>query len=633
MKQESRRRARRRKAVPQSPPSTVPAASGADWSGPAAAAVLLLVALALYAGSLGNPLVFDDAALVDPATLRAAAAFPPDRPQRWLSQLSFGWTYAVAGADWYWHRLLNVLLHAATAAALFGSLARLFGAILKEPGARWFAFYGAVLFLVHPVAVYGVAYLVERSIVMATLFSLLSLRCVAEGLLRGSTAWLFGAAACYFLAVYSKEHAIMLPALAAALTVLLRGHSRASPRQFAIPAAVFAAIGLLVAYQARTLAGAPYEPFAADAIGTFAVQDSGFEPRLAYPLSVINQAWLYFRYLFAWLIPWPGWLSVDLRVPLAQHLLAWPQTAGFVAWLAYPVLAAMLLRRGGRLGLAGFGLLSPWLLALTEFAVVRIQEPFVLYRSYLWMAGFWAILPALLMPVAPKIRHVLVACACVVLCAASLERLRTFSSALRLWDDVVEKNTGVPGLLVERGYVNRGMARFDLGEREAALTDFERAIALNDRYPDALIGRASVHLAAARPAQALADLDLALSLDPSYASAWDKRCVTLSELGRTKEARADCERAIFLDPRNADALVNTGALYQKLGLAEAAADRYREALAVNPSHGTANNNLGVLLLNAGRRDEIVRDYLVRGCNAGIAVSCDILKRSRRGPSP
>ena len=47
-----------------------------------------------------------------------------------------------------------------------------------------------------------------------------------------------------------------------------------------------------------------------------------------------------------------------------------------------------------RLGLAGFALLSPWLLALTEFATVRAQEPLVLYRSYLWMSVLPAALPA-----------------------------------------------------------------------------------------------------------------------------------------------------------------------------------------------------------------------------------------------
>lgn len=594
-----------------------------------AAAVLLLAALALYGGSLRNPLLFDDALLANPATLKAYAAFPLDLRLRWLSNLSFGWTHAVAGTDWYWHRLVNVALHAATAAALFGFLARLFTVTLEETGARWLAFYGAILFLLHPVAVYGVAYLVERSIVMATLFSLISLRCVLEGLLRGSTAWFLAAAAAYLLAVSSKEHAVMLPAVAAALVMLSGGTAGAGLRRLAVPALIFGFIGLAVAFQARTLIGATYEPFSGGAIASLAERSRDFDPRFAYPLSVINQAWLFFRYLLAWVLPWPGWMSVDLRTAVPVQLVAWPQTIGFIAWLAYPLAAVALLRRGGRLGLAGLGLLGTWLLALTEMGVVRIQEPFVLYRSYLWMALFFAVLPALFWRVPPRSRHAIVAVACAALAAAALDRLGTFSSDLRLWDDVVRKNGDSRVHLVERGYVNRGLARFDLGQREAALADFERAIALNDRYPDAWVGRASVHLNAGRPAQALADLDRALALDNRYVSAWDKRCVAQSELGRLEPARADCERAIALDPVSADALVNTGAVYQKLGLAEAAADSYRRALAVDPAHGAANYNLGVLLLSAGRRDEIVRGHIVRGCNAGIAGACDILRRSQR----
>ena len=44
------------------------------------------------------------------------------------------------------------------------------------------AFFGAAWFLVHPVSVYGVAYLAERSIVLATLFSLIALWFLLQGI-------------------------------------------------------------------------------------------------------------------------------------------------------------------------------------------------------------------------------------------------------------------------------------------------------------------------------------------------------------------------------------------------------------------------------------------------------------------
>ena len=56
----------------------------------------------------------------------------------------------------------------------------------------------------------------------------------------------------------------------------------------------------------------------------------------------------------------------------------------------HPLLPVTLIWRGGRLGLLGFALLAPWLLFATELSAVRIQEQFVLYRSYLWMAPAFA---------------------------------------------------------------------------------------------------------------------------------------------------------------------------------------------------------------------------------------------------
>src|SRR5262249_17274884 len=149
------------------------------------------------------------------------------------------------------------------------------------------------------------------------------------------------------------------------------------------------------------------------------------------------------RYLLAWLVPWPGWMSADLRVPVPGELLAWPQAAGFVLWLAYPVCAALLIRRGGRAGLAGLRMLAPWLLALTGIAGARVQGPFVLYRSYLWMPLLFAALPALLWRLPRLSRHAPVGVACVALAGASIERLATFRSPLALWDDAVRKNADV----------------------------------------------------------------------------------------------------------------------------------------------------------------------------------------------
>lgn len=213
-----RRNARR---AASTPPPANPAAPAAGPAFALGAAILIAAALLLYWSALRHPLVFDDHHLTEYALKTRYAQAASWFGLRWFSDASFGWIYALSGKDMFFQRLAYVLLHAMAGAVLFGFLARLFGAVLEDPRSRWFAFVGAILFVVHPVAVYGVAYLMERSIVLATLFALLSLWAVLEGLLRRSPGWWIAAAVAYYLAVFSKEHAIMVPAVAAALVLLV----------------------------------------------------------------------------------------------------------------------------------------------------------------------------------------------------------------------------------------------------------------------------------------------------------------------------------------------------------------------------------------------------------------------------
>lgn len=477
---------------------------------PAAAALL-------YAGTWSYPRIFDDLtyALPGGASLH-----------RWLSHE----TFRLLGPNLALERSANIALHAATAMVLFGFLCRLFQIVIAN--ARGVAFFGALAFAVHPVAVYGVAYLTQRSIIMATLFSLAALWCVLEALQRRSAGWYAGAAALYGLAIFSKEHAVMLPAVALALVYLVRGPSR--PLAIAAGATVVSALIALI--MARAFVGSAYEPF---------VQDVG---AAAYPLSVLNQASLFFRYLGTWLAPCPCWMSVDLRVAFPRELVGW-HTPGLLAFVAYPVAASYLLKRGGAAGLAGFGLLFPWLLALTEFAAVRAQEPFVLYRSYLWMSGLPAALPLIVGRLGPGVRNIVLVAVCLVLAAIARERIETFSDPFKLWDDAVRKNNDVSAPYVERAYINRGDLHRAGGRPRAALLDFDRAIALNPRVAEGYVGRATVRLDLKRPDEALPDLDRALELDPNHASARAKRCFARSFMGFPRaDVLAECELARKLRP-------------------------------------------------------------------------------------
>lgn len=518
--------------------------------------LLLLSVLALYFDSLHAPFVFDDLDFFEgPETYAQYGHTYFSFDVRWLSYATFGWTINWFGLDVFWLRLGNVALHAANAIILFFLLRRLFQAVLidngtlkdVQPSLAWLAFFGALIFALHPVSVYGTAYIVERSILMATLFVLLMLLAYLEGLLRGGWHWMLAAALCYFAAIYSKEHSIAAPGLALILTVLIRKPSWALIRQIApyyILTALFAIILLL---SVKGILGHVYEPNATGMLDLSAQKQGLTGSSNLYLLSILTQSFLFFKYLWLWLLPNPAWMSVDMREPFASSYLSWPYTLGLVGFLAYPCIAVWLLLKRGSQGLLGFALLFPWILYMTELSTVRIQEPFVLYRSYLWMPGLFAALPAIFSWLAPKRMFTLLGVICLMLLPLTLNRLDTFSSKFLLWNDaekLVRDRPNVSG--TERIYYNRGTELGILKRYEEAIDDFSKAIAV---YPvlDYFYGdRATAYYFIGRYQEALSDYNKAIVLNPYNAKSYYGRAMTYRTLGEFNAAQEDLKKSCAL---------------------------------------------------------------------------------------
>ncbi|MDH4284117.1 MAG: tetratricopeptide repeat protein [Gallionellaceae bacterium] len=573
--------------------------------------ILMAAIVLLYGYSLWNPLVFDDKPFFTEATLKNYGTSLFRFDFRWFSYASFGWTYDLFGLNWFWYRAGNLALHALTCIILFVFFQRLMASTVQsaQPGLQssWPAFFAVIIFALHPVAVYGVAYLVERSIIMATLFGVASLICYLEGLNRGKTSWFIGSAVCYFLAVFSKEHSVMIPAVAAALTLLLHKPSFSIVKKVWLPFLLYAAIGLLIILRSKGVLGTPYEPFAAEMLAQMSDRQADIKIENAHALSAITQGYLFFKYLLLWAIPYTGWMSVDIRQPFAAQIMSWPELAGFVAFLAYPLLALRLLLKGGRIGLLGFALLSPWLLFLTELSSVRIQEPFVLYRSYLWMSVLPLALLAFMDLMPKKAVPVLFSVLALIVAALAWNRLDTFSSNLKLWSDVIVKNQDEKLLGVERGYNNRGFAHLEAEQLQEAQSDFNKAIVLNPRYPEGHLNIANMNFRQGRIEEAVQGYNKAISFRPNYSEAYLNRGVAYLQAGRHTEAISDFDRILQINSRNEDAYLNRGITYMRLGKTQEALDDIGEAIKLNPKMANAYMNRGILDAMRGRAEFALAD--------------------------
>ena len=153
---------------------------------------LLLLCVALYGTGLGGELIFDSAEVLSGSSLAQLgltefihwrnAVFssntgPSGRP---ISMLSFALNYAVFNTlSPFTLKLVNLLIHCLMGGLVFGFLRRLLSTAttlnLSQRRAEWVALTAAGLWLLHPLHVSSVLYVVQRMEQLSALFSLLGL--------------------------------------------------------------------------------------------------------------------------------------------------------------------------------------------------------------------------------------------------------------------------------------------------------------------------------------------------------------------------------------------------------------------------------------------------------------------------
>ena len=100
-----------------------------------------------------------------------------------------------------------------------------------------------------------------------------------------------------------------------------------------------------------------------------------------------------------------------------------------------------------------------------------------------------------------------------------------------------------------RAFFNRGRAWSDQGQHDKAIRDFDEAIRIDPRYPEAFNNRGIALGGKGQRDRAIQDFDEAIRIDPNYAIALHNRALALRALGRMVEADADVARARQAGPR------------------------------------------------------------------------------------
>ena len=564
-------------------------------------AVLFLLALAVYAPTLGHQFVYDDRALIEqnPLVTRLSAIpslFVSDlwsgigasrsadgaieeaagkqeyRRYRPLLMASYALNYAVDGVNPLGYHLVNVLLHAVVSVLLY--------LVALEVGwSQIGAFVASALFAVHPLHTEPVAWVAGRPEMMMAVGVLGALWCH----LRGRQA---GAVALFTLGLFSKEQAVVLPALVV-LADACQGRIAWPGRAFW--PAIFRRYGsyllvlvLFLALRTAVLGGFQPAPYA------FAENPLEHVEGAVWLLNVLKMAGHYL-----WLSLWPAALSIDYSynaLPLATTPLDPGVLWAGAAWGSLMGLGIWGWRRDRRMSSA---------VGLTVLSFLPVAN--------------------LLMPVGSPIAERLF--------YLPLSGLCLLMGLLSEWISTV---TGRPGRRLTRTMIlglgvavvlaltARTIVRLQDWKTSEAL--FRSAVAVVPTSARAHFLLGSELLGKSEPkalVEGVKEFEGALNIYPDYvrgnavfANNWG---VTLMKLGRYEESRAALESAIAKRPGWADPYQHLGFVYMKLGQSEKAIETWRTDLTLAPDDMLVRLRLSRLLLQLGRYEEGLAE-----ANAGLA---------------
>ncbi len=173
-----------------------------------------------------------------------------------------------------------------------------------------------------------------------------------------------------------------------------------------------------------------------------------------------------------------------------------------------------------------------------------------------------------------------------------------FADAVALFEKALRVMPSSPS-----AHASKGMAHFNLGQRDPALLHSKRAVALAPDVLASWLQLAQVHALRGEHERALEALAHAEQLDPSERLVQLRSMESLVALGRGDEAEARAERAVALDPQDAALRQRIADAWEKAGDSQRAARAYLAALALAPASKRSHMHAAVHLARGGRSVE------------------------------
>jgi len=591
-------------------------------------ALLVIFGVIIYANTLHSPFYLDDLhAIKDNSFIRmkeisgrnivdAAMGYGRNRP---VAKLSFGFNYYFDQYNMVGYHLVNIFIHITTGILLFFFLKITLALFNQQTDAARklnpitvisLSFFTALLWLVNPVQIQSVTYIVQRMNSMGAMFYILSLLLYAKGRIaqqqtsreldsgpqkdgkkRHSKSYYFWFAGCFMagvLALGSKESTALLPVF----IFLYEWYffqdlsQKWFKRQLKYLLAVVILIGFLAGMYLEFDPSKKFTLLRDYALGEFTMGE-----------RLLTQTRVVIYYLSLIFYPNPSRLNLDHDFPLSYSLFN-PFTT-FLSLIILVGLIALGLYLARKQRLISFCIF--WFLGnlVIESSVIPLALIFE-HRIYMpSMLVFLLIVILFYRTIKPAWLTAVIACAVVAVCSYwTYERNKIWQDHISLWTDCAKKSPNKP-----RPYSNLGQVLTRQERYDEALPNFLKAIQINPNFVEAQYNLGILYEKQGEVNKALEQYRQAVQVSPNFVNAYNNLGVVLLKQDKTDEAIKYLQQALQINPSLASAHINMGLALSNQDKLNDAVVHYNKALQISSNLPKAQFQLGAALVNLGRTEQ------------------------------
>lgn len=584
--------------------------------------LIIVMGLVVYANSLKGAFVYDDQIWIGENNSIAgwenlqkiftsnigAGAGRKYNFYRPLLSLTLMADYSLGGADVRVYHLTNVLFHISVALCIYWLVNILFSQNLLS-------LLSALFFVVHPIHTEAVSYISGRGDPMCVFFLLLTfIFYIKQPRPRVVSAFLISA--CYLLAIFSKENAVILPFLILMYHCFFGGFKFNRFLEIGVITLIYAILRSTVLY--FPAASTEVHSTLLERIPGFFVAITNYTRLLIFPFNLHME---YGDFLFS------------LNNPKALF--------GILILFSAIVYAFKSVKKDR---LVSFSIAWFLVALFPESNIYRINAYMYEHWLYLPSIGFFLILANYLSWAYNNRKLKIFAVMTIVGLLFFYSYLTTKQNAY--WRDPVSfyQRTLQYSPFSARLYNNLALLYSSSGDKEEAIKLFKKAISINPKYSEAYnnlavvytdIGKYAVAIELYKKAiavnpdaieidlagaysnlgnaygkagqydEAVAIFKKAIEMNPNLASTYNNLAIVYQQMGDYEEAGKLLEIAVKIDPKNFVIRFNLGNTYAALNRIEEAVKVYKQVIRLDPNNAAAYNNIGFLLKNTGKNDEAI----------------------------